>query len=160
MSIRIIKDTRFEGLKALHRRLANDRRRVLVGVPKGKVEEDGTPLAMVAAVHEFGSPERGIPERSFLRSGILANLQQLIAMNAEHIRKIANGGFTVLTALNRLGVFAAGAVQKQIVEGDYTPNAPATIKAKGSSKPLIDSSQLRQSITYQIGNEGEEGGAP
>jgi hypothetical protein len=156
MSVRIIKDTRFEGLKALHRRLASDKRRVLVGVPKGKVEEDGTPIAMIAAVHEFGSPARGIPERSFLRAGILAHLQQLVAMNAEHIRKIANGGFTVLTALNRLGVFGAGAVQQYIVEGSFIPNAPATIKAKGSSKPLIASAMLRQSITHQISDGSED----
>jgi len=155
MGARIVNDTRFEGLKALHRRFASDKRRVLVGVPKGKAEEDGTSIAMIAVVHEFGSPERGIPERSFLRAGILGALPNLVRLNEANIKKIANGGFTALTALNQLGVMAAGAVQRQIVEGDYAPNAPATIKAKGSSKPLLDSGQLRQSITYQIAAEGE-----
>jgi hypothetical protein len=155
MGVRIIKDTRLAGLTALHRRFANDKRRVLVGVPAGKAEPDGTPLAMIAAVHEFGSPERGIPERSFLRAGIMNSLPQLIALNADHIKRIASGGFTAATALGRLGLAAAAAVQREITDGTFAPLAPSTIKRKGSTKPLIDSGSLRQSITYQIVNEGE-----
>lgn len=153
--VRVITDTRLQGLQALSNRFLAERRRVLVGVPAGKQEKDGTPIALIAAVHEFGSPERGIPERSFLRAGILSNLQQLIAINAASIRQIASGSMTMVSALNRLGLFAAGAVQKQIAEGDYTPLRPATIARKGSSKPLIDTASLRQSITYQIALEGE-----
>lgn len=154
MSVRIISDTRLSGLQTLSRRFARDHRRVLVGVPKGPAEADGTSIAMVAAANEFGVPGK-IPERSFLRAGILRNLDQLTQINAANIQKIARGGFTVLTALGRLGVFAAGAVQKEIVEGSFVPNAPSTVAKKKSSKPLIDSGSLRQAITWRIANENE-----
>lgn len=32
--------------------------------------EDGTPVAYVAIIQEFGSPEQGIPPRSFMRTTI------------------------------------------------------------------------------------------
>src|SRR5690606_28546471 len=41
---------------------------VLVGVPKGAGNyEDGTKMAVIAAVQEYGSADGRIPERSFLR---------------------------------------------------------------------------------------------
>jgi len=60
------------GLKALMQRMKDANRAVLVGVPAGVSEADGTTMATVAAVHEFGSPEQGIPERSFLRGAFVA----------------------------------------------------------------------------------------
>lgn len=39
--------------------------------------------------------------------------------------------------------------------GEWTPNSPATIRAKGSEMPLIDTGNLRNSITYKVeGNNG------
>lgn len=154
-SLRIVNDTRLQGLQTLSRRFARDQRRVLVGVPEGKAEADGTSIASIAAIHEFGSPENGIPERSFLRGGIVDSLDKITALNIDHIRRIAGGGFTVAVALQRLGAFAAGAVQQFITQGNFTPNAPSTIARKRSSKPLIDTGSLRASITYQIVNENE-----
>lgn len=156
MSVRIITDTKLEGLTTLSRRFAKDARRVLVGVPKGVTEKDGTSMAMIAAVHEFGSQDGRIPERSFLRSGLTNHLPDLTRLNEVNIQKIARGGFTVLTALRQLGAFAASKVQDEIVRGDFTPNAPSTIKAKGSDKPLIDSGSLRQSITYRVSEKSGE----
>ena len=44
---------------------------VMVGLPKGSNDyPDGTSVIMVGAVHEFGSPSKGIPQRSFLRSTV------------------------------------------------------------------------------------------
>ncbi len=34
--------------------------------------------------------------------------------------------------------------------GEWTENSPATIKAKGSSSPLIDTGRLRKAITYKV----------
>lgn len=34
--------------------------------------------------------------------------------------------------------------------GEWTPNSPATIRAKGSEMPLIDTGNLRNSITYKV----------
>jgi hypothetical protein len=45
---------------------------------------------------------------------------------------------------------AAADVQAYMVNGKFAPLKAKTIKRKGSSKPLIDTGQLRQSITYRV----------
>lgn len=125
-------------------------RSVLIGVPAGKEEADGTPLAMVAAVHEFGSPEQNIPERSFLRAGVREGAPKFHTVNVDSCRKILLGQMTVEQAVNKLGVIGVGEVKRKIGNGPFVPLKPATIKRKGSSRPLIDTGQLRQSITYQL----------
>ena len=46
-------------------------------------------------------------------------------------------------------------MQHQMVEGEFVPNAPSTIRKKGSDKPLIDTGQLRQGVSYKICRKGE-----
>lgn len=149
-TVHILKDTEGRGLMALSRRLAKLNKRVLIGVPAGKSEEDGASMALVAAVNEFGSPDRGIPERPFLRAGIRENYPRITRLNVRTLREVAEGTMTADTALNLLGEVTAGGVKAKIAEGGFVANAPSTIKAKGSDKPLIDSGALRQSITYLV----------
>jgi hypothetical protein len=150
MSVRIITDTRMKGLEALYKRVTRDRRRVLVGVPKGKDEADGTPIAMIAAVHEFGKPEMNIPERPALRQGILNNLNDLRRLNASSLRAISGGTMTMERGLGRLGEAAAGDIKAEIAKGGFEANAPSTVARKKSDKPLIDSGSYRQSITHVL----------
>ena len=44
----------------------------------------------------------------------------------------------------------AGYMQDNLTNGNWKPNAPLTIELKGSSHPLIDTGQMRQSITYVV----------
>jgi phage gpG-like protein len=145
------------GLKALAQRMKEASRSVLVGVPAGEFEESpegAVPMAMVAAVHEFGCPEKNIPERSFLRGGIRRGAPKFQRLNAANLRAIVLGGKTVAEALGQLGAVAAGEVKREFTAGTFAPNKPATIARKGSSRPLIDTGSLRQSITWQL--EGSE----
>ncbi len=99
--------------------------------------------------NEFGT--RNIPSRSFLRSTFDENDGFRSVTN-----QIAQGLYslemTADQALNTLGMVAQAKVQRKITKGGtpYTPNAPATIRQKGSSKPLIDTGRMRQSITYEV----------
>ena len=52
--------------------------------------------------------------------------------------------------MKSIGVFQKGLVQAEIVDGDFEPNAPSTIKKKGSDKPLIDTGKMRQSVNFVI----------
>jgi hypothetical protein len=121
---------------------------------KGSSSPEATALAMVAAVHEFGYPEGGIPERSFLRSGIHEGIPKFNRLNEANLRAGVLGGKTIEESLDMLGVVAAGEVKRKIRNGPFAPLKPATIARKGSSKPLIDSGQLIQSITFV--REGEQ----
>ncbi len=104
-------------------------------------------VAEVAAFNEFGL---GVPERSFVRAYVDENGSLL----REDIRKLAllvvKGKKTTEEALETLGLKVVGGMQKRISKGIPPPNAPATIRRKGSSKPLIDTGQLRSSITHRV----------
>ena len=156
------------GLKRLRQRMKDCNKGVLVGVPAGtnakkrvkhagkpdEIVETGTPLALVAATHEFGYPEGGIPERSFLRAGIHEGVPKFNRLNEANLRGIVLGSKTVDQSLNMLGVMAVGEVQRKIRRGPFEPLKQATKDRKGSSKPLIDTAQLIQSQTFIL--EGEQ----
>jgi hypothetical protein len=91
-----------------------------------------------------------IPERPFLRGGIRRNLPRLGRLSGRLLGQVARGATTMHGALETLGIDAAGAVKRYIVSGSFEPNAKSTIKKKGSSRPLIDDGQLRQSITSVV----------
>ncbi len=155
MSVTVVRDTKGAGIRALKQRMGSlGAYQVMVGVPAGKTEEDGTSLALVAAVNEFGSQDGHVPERSFLRAGIRENLAEFKRMNEVTLKALANGRTTEGHALGLLGELAKSKVQDKIGRGPFTPNAPSTIAKKKSEKPLVDSGNLRQSITYEIRHVG------
>lgn len=87
-----------------------------------------------------------IPARPWLNPGVDSGTQEYLKI----IERALESGEPLDKALNQIGVVAVGMVQKYMTELKSPPNAPSTIKAKGSSNPLIDSGALRQSITYKI----------
>lgn len=158
-----IKDIDPRAIEQLAARLEMENRAVNIGFPANieHKNEDGSPspftVAQIAAVHEFGSPEAGIPERSFLRSAIQENRQKYFALNKKILLGILAGKGTVLQGLGMLGNVAVGDVKKKIAAGPFEALNKTTIKRKGSSKPLIDSGQMRQSVQWTlVKQEGDE----
>ncbi|ETD72967.1 hypothetical protein V757_01085 [Pelistega indica] len=124
---------------------------VYVGVPKEnnpKVDGDFS-MSDLAAVHEFGSEDGHIPERSFLRTSVVKNKAKYFRFFGDRLIT----GNDPEKALNELAELAKGDVQENIVNGDFKALAPETIKRKGSTKPLIDTGKLRQSITGVVRDE-------
>jgi phage gpG-like protein len=116
----------------------------------------GLTVAQIASVHEFGRvihTKRGvinIPERSFLRATIDI-FHDAIQKRATMLATGAMlGKFSVGQSLALLGTYAVGVIKQRIADGIAPPNSPLTIARKRSSKPLIDSGQLRGSITYRV----------
>lgn len=151
MTVKIIKDFDGKFIDKL-KKLASGKgeRAVLVGVPASVTENDGTPMALVAAVHEYGVPEKGIPERSFIRTALQKNLARYKALNRANLAKVVAGKLSVEQALGQLGMMAKADIQDNIRSGTFAPLKQATIDSKGSSKPLIDTGNLRQSINYEL----------
>lgn len=162
-SVRIIKDTKGAGLKALNKRLP-DEGDVWVGVPSGATEADGTPIAVIARAHEFGvlgdDGSVRLPERSFLRAGVRKNWPQLKRLNARNLALVARGAMSVQNALGQLGAVAAGGIKQFIRAGDFEPLKPETIARKGSSAILVDTANMEQSITWQVGTPGSAASVP
>jgi phage gpG-like protein len=134
---------------------------VVVGIPEkdNKVhqgDDNSVTVAEIGAIHEYGVPESGIPVRSFLRVPLIKNTKKIFNQieNDLKVSKIkpkkalgrlgANGRSVVLEAFNTQG------------GGTWKKLKPATIKARkkgrgtGTDKPLIDTEQLRKSITWEV----------
>ena len=119
-----------------------------VGVLGQKAAEDhgGLTVGDVATFHEFGL---GVPERSFVRSYVDRSKQAAQALARRCAEAVARG-VPAEAALNIIGMSHAAAIQEMIADGIDPPLAPETIKRKGSSVPLIDTGQLRASVTWRI----------
>lgn len=120
---------------------------VVVGFQDGEEYEDGTSLVNVAAYNELGTSKS--PSRPFMRQSF-ENHEDKLQKACDHVNERINRGEPAQQALQELGVFLKGLVQEEIVEGEFVPNAPSTIKRKGSEKPLIDTGTMRQSVNFVI----------
>lgn len=118
---------------------------VFVGIPeeanKSLEDQPSFNMASLAAVLEFGNDH--IPERPFLRQTLNDNREKYVSMFVNLFKK----GVEPEKIYEQLALIAQADVQENIVRGNWVPNNPKTIKRKGSSKPLIDTGRLRQSIT-------------
>jgi hypothetical protein len=106
--------------------------------------------ATIATVHEYGSPANNIPERSFMRSTLTNERVKIGRLQAKAVAAVVAGKISARLALDKIGAYVAGAMQANVVNGDFAPLAPATIKAKGSDKPLIDTGQMVGAISWKV----------
>lgn len=61
----------------------------------------------------------------------------------------------VKAMVNTIGIILQAAVREKITTIQEPALAPRTILAKGSSKPWIDTGQLRSSVTYSVDRGGD-----
>jgi len=122
-------------------------------------DDEDSPIKMAGllAIHEFGMEiedtafgDITIPERSTLRAAEKENRDKYYRMMKQRLPAVVLGDMSVGMMLRQVGAEAQGDVRKKFGSDDLAPNAPATIAIKGSSAPLIDSGQLRQSIDYVV----------
>ena len=135
-------------LRAFFRQAKNAQRvdDVQVGFFATAKYDDGTPVAAVALWNEFGT--KRIPERPFFRQAIQGadrDLTPIIKANLDPKTLAIDRPLA-----GKLGTAMKGRIQKSITTLRTPPNAPSTIKAKGSSNPLIDEGFMRKSVTYKI----------
>ena len=132
--------------------------------------EDGPTIVEVAAWNEFGT--YNTPPRPFLRQSVENYTEQISVMCKAQLQAIASGKQTAESALKAIGALQVGLVQHTIRDGGFEPNAPITIqggwmrnqksgkpfyvKGKGSSRPLIDTGRMRQSVHYVIKPKGDD----
>lgn len=128
---------------------------VRVGFQAGKAtEEDGTDICDIAAWNELGTVH--IPARPFLRQSVDDNVSKINSF-LQSKKKDLMRGVTAEQVLKEIGIFQKDLIQEKITEGQFTPNAESTVKKKGSSKPLIDTGRMRQSVNYEIKSKGSGG---
>ena len=138
-------------IRKTHRKLnadpfAGQPKKVKVGFPKSKAKASNIEKAIW---NEFGT-SRGIPERPFMRNAMRDNRKKYKDRMAIEAKAILANMTTLRQVLARLGILAQGDIQHEITALQTPPNAPATIKRKGSSNPLIDTGEMRQAVTWII----------
>lgn len=143
-----------QSLMDIQKRYATNKE-VAVGLPADSGSHpDGMSMVRLGAIHEFGAPRSGIPERSFLRVPLRAAQKELGNIFAKLMKQVADGELTFDQALNQIGAKGASISQEAISAGIAPANAQSTVDSKGSSKPLIDTGALRQAITWVVRDKG------
>lgn len=147
----IYKDTDL-GWKDLQKRILKFKKAVIkVGIQAGSGRnKDGVRVVDYGAWNEFGTTQVGgnIPERSFIRSTATSKKNWNKEIDQAYINVIDNK-YSPLGAIGIVGVKAVDDIKATITAGVSPENAPATIKEKKSSKTLIDTGLLRNSIRWQ-----------
>lgn len=114
---------------------------------KGKQKTPATVLD-VAIWNEFGTSR--IPPRSFLRAPFDERGDVWRGWWKTLWKAVARGDMAPEQAAELFGMKIVGELQQRISDGIPPPNADSTVRQKGSSTPLINTGQLRSSITFKV----------
>ncbi len=122
----------------------------------------GQPVAGIAQVQEFGSPSRGIPPRSFMRTTATAKREEWKKTTEDLARAAAQGKLPPANVLPALCLAAEGHLRATITKISAPPLKQATIDARkrrlanggagakaSIGKPLVDSGILLNTLTSE-----------
>lgn len=107
-------------------------------------------MVTIGAVHEFGSPNRNIPVRSYMRTTFDDNIRQVNNLKRRLYDSVVRGRLTTKQALAILGEFVTTKIKKKITDLKFPPLKNPSEKRTGGgiANPLVDTGQLRASITH------------
>lgn len=152
MAVKITDKVTAEGRKYQQMLKELAEKEVRIGFQHGDAtEEDGTDICDIAAWNELGT--ENMPSRPFIRKSVDENESKINSFLQSTKGELVNGE-SAEQILKEIGLFHKGLMQEKITDGSYEPNAESTIRKKGSSKPLIDSGRMRQSVNYVIRKKG------
>mgnify|MGYP003630161513 FL=1 len=112
--------------------------------------------AEIGAVHEFGSFSKNVPKRSFLKAPFFEKKEAFLKQMAGIVDRDIGKNNGVDKIYSSMAVIGTAIVQQAFHTsgfGKWAPLSPQTIEKKKSASILIDSGQLRKSITSRIDDE-------
>lgn len=160
-----------------------------VGFLPDKVYPDGTNVAYIAAIQEFGGTfdhpggtryitdavvgkgdaahlgtrfvgqdfkgetkttgahKITIPSRPFFRTTIAKHSAE---WGPQLGKLVVDNGYNTKKALDAMGQVVAGEIREGIIDMNSPPNAPSTIRRKGSAKPLVDTGEMLRSVDAAV----------
>lgn len=125
---------------------------VRVGFLEGSRYPDGTSVALVAAINEFGHtrvhPTQ--PPRPFMRRMIQAKSPEWPKAIGDLL--VANN-YDAEATLDLTGTAIAGQLRQSIIDFTDPPLSPLTVMKKGFDKPLIDSGVMLRSVSHEVNDE-------
>lgn len=108
---------------------------------------DGTSVALVAAVNEYGAPSRGQPPRPFMRDAVRKYGPTWPDALAAALKQT---GGDAEKAMNAVGLIMASQIQDSIQSLTSPPLSPRTVRGKGFDKPLIDTGVMLRSVGHLV----------
>lgn len=127
---------------------------LLVGVPQEKNKREGNSEPITNAelmfIHTNGSPIRNIPKRPTIEPTVEENKERISEMFKKAVNKVLANRGDGRPDLEKIGLWTVNKIKAKFGSDELVPNAPSTIAQKGDNNPLIDTGQLRNSITYVI----------
>lgn len=135
--VRVTTEMNDMGLRLLVERtnaLAGTGVRVGYQVDSGRV--DGVDILDIAIWNHFGTEHT--PPRPFMTDAAVKYSHDVGLAMAHAAKAVVNGRVTKLSALQQLGEFHQNQIRAHLRSGEFAPNAPSTIKKKGSAVPLVD----------------------
>lgn len=158
MGVEVKRKDNTDFVKTIYDQLA--RKEVRVGFFEHSKYPDGTPIAYVASIQEFGYGP--IPPRPFMRPSEEQNKTKWLAGIAQGAKSAINGAITIDHALEQIGMVAAADIKKAIKAVTTPPLAGSTIRARArrkksggnvSAKPLVDTGQMIQAVASVVVTE-------
>ena len=117
-----------------------------VGFLEGATYGGVIPVPMVAATNEFGNPAHNQPPRPFFRNAIAEHEEEWKEQTALLIER----GDDIEEVFSMLGTIITADIQQSIRSLDSPPLSPVTIARKGFDKPLIDTKNMLDSVSYEV----------
>lgn len=160
---RIVRKPGDVSYRELRQRIAElEKLRVFVGWLDSAKYDDRTPVAGVAAVHEYGSPTHNIPPRPFLRPTTEEKRNEWRDFIEQASKQILAGNMTADSAMDLLGTKIVGDLKVAIKSVNAPALQPATIDARrrkkanktrigNLTKPLVEEAIMINSITHLVG---------
>jgi hypothetical protein len=120
---------------------------VKVGFLSSATYPNGTPVALVAAIQNWGAPRAGIPPRPFFSNMIAKKSPEWGPATG---KLLIENDYDAAKTLAQVGEAVSGQLRQSIIDTNEPPLAPATIRRKGFSKALVDSGHMLNSVGYEV----------
>lgn len=118
-------------------------------------------LILVATVHEYGAPSKGIPERSYIRKTVNENETKYFKAVEQLKDKIldASEGMTTEQALNILGAMVQSDIQKTIQTDNAGLNGPTPLSYAGimSREGMREKTKKTISLLDSLRDKAQQG---
>lgn len=133
-------------------------KQIRTGIFPESVYPDGTPVAYILAIHEWGYPQGNIPARPVMRPTAEQKKSEWGRQIAGAVRGAIDGKVNVVQAFEALGARAAGDIARTISRVTSPPLKKSTLQARQarkktpgvSKKPLVDTGQMIQAVTHVV----------
>ena len=123
---------------------------VLADLGAKRDPNDAITLIEKAVWNHFGTDN--IPARPFIADAVQRHRGEILDLSKRLLRLVFQNKVTVRQALDIIGVKIVGFIVDDIDGRSYAPNAAVTVDRKGSSTPLVDTGQLKGSVTNETRN--------